>query len=467
MGLYKKILHALSIPCLVLKPGQDHFHVVDVNDKFLELTQQKGTVLIGINAAEAFPNLNQQTDFLRETLLKSHLKVIATAAPDLISGLQVTLPASDVKRSSQYLWDVENIPILDDLGETEYILMVVKKAKQIAFDAEHPLQERYALAIRATRDLIFDWDLQRDIRLRFYQDEQYFFGYAPEEVEGKFFWHDHIHPQDQEKAIKTLDAQLSDSQASFVENSYRIREKNGNYANVVDRGYIIRDQQGKAVRLVGVMQDVTELKAQKGALEVAMERHNMAMKATNEMIWDWDLKTNEIERSSSFPVVYGYSNAEAPTAWFWIEKVHPDDREEMRRTLMEAINDETKNQWEADYLVQRADGAYRHVIDRAWISRDQFGKATRIVGATLDVTEMKKAYDRIRQQNTLLREIAWDQSHMVRSPLSRLLGLMHYMEQADLDFDIKSEVWQEMTAAATELDEIIRKIVKKSEDLDS
>ncbi len=406
--------------------------------------------------------------------------VLNMVHPDDIETLEVSL---DYLLKHQQL-EVPPIRLLSTKGNWRWMeakathLIVDNKVQGFLFnlrDVTHflkqereirQLHERYALAVRATRDLIYDWDLESDVRLRFYQNTRDLYGYSPEEVEKKFFWHKRIHPDDKERAMELLERHLQDPEASFVENNYRIRTRDGAYAYVVDHGFIIRNKEGKAVRIVGAMRDVTQMIEQKQALQIANERYNMAMKAANEMIWDWDLQTGEIIRNAAFPAVYGYQEGEADTVDFWISRVHPDDRRQVEASLMGAIEDPQTNQWLENYQVRAADGTYKHVIDRAWISRKASGKATRVVGATMDVTESKKAYDQIQHQNTLLRDIAWSQSHLVRAPLSRLLGLIEYIEQVSNECSLQSSDWKNLKKAATELDDVVRTIVRKSENLE-
>lgn len=598
---YKKILHSLNLPFVVVEPVGAQFRVVDLNSRFLKLIHGQKENFTGVEARKAFNPPSLRTDGLWEQVQKSLLRAVQKGENELLADVPVEICPPNSREVQKNLWTIEISPITDHAdGEISSLLLLIKEVKKVglespsgpqvleehlleplkrleplinkssdliwildadrkfdyvssgsfsvlgrepeeffgkdAMDMVHPddqetlevsldylmkhkqlevppirllninghwrwmeamathlvvddkvqgflfnlrdvthflqqereirqLHERYALAVRATRDLIYDWDLVSDVRLRFYQNTRNLYGYSPEEVEKKFFWHNRIHPEDKERAMQLLDRHLEDPEASFVENSYRIRTRDGGYAHVVDHGFIIRNKEGKAVRIVGAMRDATQMIQQKQALQVANERYNMALNAANEMIWDWDLGTDEIIRNAAFPAVYGYNEGEADTARFWISRVHPDDRQQMEGSLMNAIEDPQTNQWLAGYQVKAADGTYKHVIDRAWISRDASGKATRIVGATMDVTESKKAYDQIQHQNTLLREIAWSQSHLVRAPLSRLLGLIEYIEQISGESSLKSEEWKNLKNAATELDDVVRTIVRKSENL--
>ena len=132
-------------------------------------------------------------------------------------------------------------------------------------------EERYRLAARATNDLIWDHDLLTD-RIKWDEAEDKRFGYATEELgtEGSW-WTDHIHPADRERVVKAIAAITESRSMQFVE-EYRFRRGDGGYAEVYDRGYILRDDAGRPVRLVGAMQDITDRKRSAAALMESQSR---------------------------------------------------------------------------------------------------------------------------------------------------------------------------------------------------
>lgn len=338
------------------------------------------------------------------------------------------------------------------------ITTLVNQAREI----EH-INERYRLAATATRDLMYDWDLVTDKVERFHKSKS-FVGYNVEETNNRTFWRDHVHPEELEGLRQHLAKTLNDPSKSFINTEYRFRRSNGTYAQFLDRAYIIRDTNGKAIRLVGATSDISELTAQKEALKVANKRFKMAMKATNEMIWDWNLATDHVARSKAFKKIYGYNKyQEHPNNAYWMEKIHIDERDAVAASVQAALKDPNQDKWRAEYRFIRASGDVSHVIDRGYILRDETGKAVRVVGAVLDVTHSKQALRKIEEQNKRLKEIAWEQSHLVRAPLVRLQGLMELVKSADFSLLSHEEAWEHMEASAEELDQIIRNIVKKTE----
>ena len=301
---------------------------------------------------------------------------------------------------------------------------------------------------------------------RFHNAPNKLFGYSEVEVNSRSFWRAHKLPVEEEKVHKKLKAALLDSRVSFINSEYHFQKSDGTYAMVVDKGYIIRNSNGKATRLIGATSDISELKAKEEALEVANERFNMAMEATNEMIWDWNIDTGAIIRSQAFEDVYGYSLKDnLPANTFWFSRTIKKDRKRVSESLEMALKNAGQTRWKEEYQVRKSSGEIAHVIDRAYILRTPEGNPTRMVGAVLDVTESRRLLQEIRKQNKVLREIAWEQSHVVRAPLARLKGLIYLLEINAYEEIERQEIIKNISDSANELDTIVRRIVMRTEEI--
>lgn len=339
------------------------------------------------------------------------------------------------------------------------ITTVIEQAREI----EH-INERYQLAATATQDLIYDWDLTSNDITRFHRGLQELFGYPSEVVNRRDFWKNNIHPEDKPIEKKKLADIISNPKEDFIKTEYRFRKADGTYARVVDRGYILRDPSGKALRLIGATSDISEITAKREALKIANKRFKMAMKATNEMIWEWDIATDSVTRSKGYKKIFGYDTNEATSVHsFWLTKVADEDREKLKSSLALAIGDPEVEKWKLEYRLVKEDGKIAHVTDRGYILRDNTGKATRMVGAVLDVTNSRKLLRKIQRQNKTLKEIAWEQSHIVRAPLARIKGLLYLLEEEEFEEMSKEEILYHIKDSANELDNIIRNIVEKTE----
>ncbi len=117
-------------------------------------------------------------------------------------------------------------------------------------------QERFLLATKATNDVIWDWDMVAGI---YWCNEnlELMFGHDPEQMKpGPQFWIDRIQKEDRKRVQESFYGALEGSARTWTE-EYCYPHANGNVATVVDRGFIIRNTEGKAVRMLGSMIDVT------------------------------------------------------------------------------------------------------------------------------------------------------------------------------------------------------------------
>jgi PAS domain S-box-containing protein len=131
-------------------------------------------------------------------------------------------------------------------------------------------EQRYRLVSLATNDVIWDWDIVNG-RLRWNECAQTLFGYTAEQV-GSYplWWDEHLHPSDRERASAGVLAVL-ESGGQFWSGEYRFRRADQSYAHVLDRGYIIRDERGTPLRMIGAMQDITARNRAEEALRASEE----------------------------------------------------------------------------------------------------------------------------------------------------------------------------------------------------
>ncbi len=125
-----------------------------------------------------------------------------------------------------------------------------------AEDALRRSEVRFQLLGRATNDMAWDWDLETD---SIWRNENLLtvFGYAAEDMEpAGAWWEQHIHPEDRDRVIDGLHGAIAGGER-FWSSEYRWQRKDGTYATVLDRGYVIHDEQGKPVRMVGSTMDIT------------------------------------------------------------------------------------------------------------------------------------------------------------------------------------------------------------------
>ncbi|MNS46346.1 Non-motile and phage-resistance protein [compost metagenome] len=159
------------------------------------------------------------------------------------------------------------------------------------------------------------------------------------------------------------------------------------------RGVPVLEADGTIREWVGTANDVTRLKELVNALQRSEARYELAAQATNDAIWDWDLKTDVVEWNPGVYQVFGYQpgQVESTAAW-WYDHIHPDDQ----KRVVDGIHDAQEcgePAWTDEYRYLRADGTYAWVTDRGYCVFDEAGKAIRMVGAMHDRSQQRAAED--------------------------------------------------------------------------
>lgn len=126
-------------------------------------------------------------------------------------------------------------------------------------------EERYKMVARATHDVIWDWDLASG-NLAWNAAVENMFGYLGDEIGSSIeWWEGQIHPKDKRRVIDSLQDSI-DSGAESWSDEYSFRCADGTYATVMDRGYVMHDEAGRPIRMIGSMMDISERKAAEEAL---------------------------------------------------------------------------------------------------------------------------------------------------------------------------------------------------------
>ncbi|MDB5277375.1 MAG: sensor signal transduction histidine kinase [Ferruginibacter sp.] len=127
--------------------------------------------------------------------------------------------------------------------------------------------QRYKFVAKATSDAIWDWDLVTDM-IYWGDGIDSIFGYRYSQLNvHSNFWNYNIHPDDIDKIMKSINAAIEGVQENWFA-EYRFLKANNEYAFVTDKGFVIRNEQGKAIRMVGAMQDITQQKQKEQHLKL-------------------------------------------------------------------------------------------------------------------------------------------------------------------------------------------------------
>ncbi|WP_447979816.1 PAS domain S-box protein [Candidatus Nitrospira bockiana] len=133
------------------------------------------------------------------------------------------------------------------------------------------------------------------------------------------------------------------------------------------------------------------------ALRISEERFRLVARATNDAVWDWDLKAGVIWWNDTFYSLFGYRPEDLePGVESWIRRLHPEDLDRIEHSV-DRLLEERRERWAGQYRFRRADGSYALVFGRAYALYDASGAPIRLIGGMTDITELTRAQEERNQ----------------------------------------------------------------------
>ncbi len=265
-----------------------------------------------------------------------------------------------------------------------------------AEEALRQSEERYRLVAQATNEVIWDNDLTTNAQVWDGATEA-MFGYPPQQMgTTSEWWEEHIHPDDRDRVLANTEAAISNGWETWVE-EYRFRRADGAYVTLVDRAYLVRDAEGRPVRMLGSIMDVTERRRAEEALRKSQAGLAEAQRMAHLGSWEWDPRTGELYWSDETFRIYGFEpQSFVPTFERLLEVVHSDDRKMLSRELEDALYDDRP--YDFEHRLVKPDGEVRVVHRQAEVVRDESGEPIRVVGTVHDITERKALEVQLQHQ---------------------------------------------------------------------
>lgn len=286
--------------------------------------------------------------------------------------------------------------------------------------------DRFERAVAGATSALWEFDLQRGG------------GYFAPQWETMLGWRDvrdpyahwrtHLHPEDRDRVLTEFRNHL-ELRLPF-DTEYRLRAADGGWRWMRARGQASWDEAGRPLVMSGMVHDITDLHRSE-------ERLRLALEATDEGLWDWNVATGRLFMSARWKTLLGY-DADHPFAYHWrtfLRLTRPEDRPRVLawvRDLLEGRIDRRT----AEFAMRRAGGAWVRVRAAAKITeRDETGAPIRMVGTLKDVSrrhdqqrQLEAAKEQAELANRAKSEFLANMSHELRTPLNAIAGFSEALD---------------------------------------
>ena len=258
-------------------------------------------------------------------------------------------------------------------------------------------KNRYELMITASGQLMYEYDIGTGNMIWGAIIEQVL-GYSPDEMRGGFAqWEEMIHPEDRDKVLRMLN--IVENNLAPFNAQYRFRHKDGSYRWIHNRGDFMIGESGKAMRMIGMMQDITARRQVEKELQEGEARYHSLFKKNQAAMLMIDPETTAIvDANLGACVFYGYPYEKMLR--LKITDINTLPAEEVKTEMQRALTEQHNHFY---FRHRLANGQIRDV---EVYSGPLFMRGKQLLYSIIhDITERKLAEEALRQSNDQLREL--------------------------------------------------------------
>lgn len=293
------------------------------------------------------------------------------------------------------------------------------------------------------------------------------FGYTSEELlENRY--QNLVHPEQRSIGDAYLNGLVSGRLASITSERHYLRKDGSSFWGYISARSLF-DADGKSTAMLATITDITDIKDTREALLKSSELLRLALDASNDGIWDWDLASGNVHWSPRCFTMLGYEPNEFAVSYdSWKNLIHPDDAEQVARSAGEQIGTGEGN-FTVEYRIAEKGGGWHWVKGRGKpAARDQLGAILRIVGTLTDIESRVReqserlAFEQKLQQTQKLESLgvlAGGIAHDFNNILTIILGHCYVsLQEIDSGMPVKSHL-QHIESAANRAADLCRQML--------
>ena len=271
--------------------------------------------------------------------------------------------------------------------------------------AESPDRARWRYALESAEDGLWDWDADSG---RVYRSSRCFtmLGYTREAFDASLdAWRNLTHPDDLQRVRTRLESHLAGESANY-QVDYRVRDANGRWRWILDRGRTITwDTAGRPRRVIGTHTDINDYKGIETQLRERELILNQAQHVARLGSWSWNAETDEVWWSDELFLITGLAMGQPPPRFRHQRHLFTTESYDRLKAASKVIlTDGTPYSLELTML--RPNGEQRLVQARGEGLQSDTGRITRMVGVINDITDQRRAEETSRWRNDMLNRIA-------------------------------------------------------------
>jgi PAS domain S-box-containing protein len=348
-------------------------------------------------------------------------------------------------------------PIKDESGAIHGLTLFINDVTDIKQSqiAEQINKQRYTTLFTGAQDAIFIAEAATGILVDMNQQAEQLMGYSKEFLIGKHQML--LHPEKELNLIHEKFKLLANTKDYQFVDSF-IKQKTGEILPVTISAGPPFEVDGK-MYAAAYFKDATKINEARhkiDSMENLLERaEGIANLGTEEI----KMATGEHIWSDVFYAILGLKpKSIAPRREIFVNLIHPDDKQKYIEWFVKAIS--YKEQIEAIQIrITAMDGVEKHLLISGVNQLSDSAEIMSHFAVVKDISQITNTIRELQQQNKQLKEIAWSQSHLVRAPLSRLLGLTQVFKKGILKKEEEKEFLNHIHQTAMELDKVITNII--------